>query len=65
MRAIILGMLAVALALAGCTADNDESTNTNGANGGSGSQVDGTVEVVEDTNSSTEGNATTNETVET
>lgn len=63
MKSILIAAMVMAVALAGCTADDTESTNDGNAEPGDGAQqVDGTIDVVEDTNESTEGNGTTNET---
>ena len=61
MKAILLGMMLVSLALAGCTGtdesadDNGDGTNTIEGGGG---QVEGQVTVVEDDNSTASGNET-------
>lgn len=69
MEAMLPLLALAALALAGCTGGPDENARDQPAGGGGGGgvrEVTGQVTVVgEDTNSTTEGNATTNETNET
>lgn len=65
MKHILIAAMVAAVALAGCTADDRESTNGGNGNaepGDGAQQVDGTIDVVENTNDSTEGNVTTTET---
>lgn len=65
MKHILIAAMVAAVALAGCAADDTESTNGGNGNaqpGDGAQQVDGTIDVVGDTNESTDENVTTTET---